>query len=72
MFRFRIRKRTWERLKKFSGGSLSASLEKILKHSHIYPVLTNAHLIALDRRLLLIFSAVEICIQEKGKQYVII
>ncbi|KAK6641654.1 hypothetical protein RUM44_013369 [Polyplax serrata] len=61
-----IRRETWERLHVFSGGALSSSLEKVLKYSHISPVLTDSHLHALDRRLILIFAAIEVCVRENG------
>lgn len=67
----RIRKEIWKRLQILAGGALSKSLEALLKHSHITPVLIDLHLKALDRRLLTIFATVENCIQHFGASKVI-
>ncbi|KAJ9582458.1 hypothetical protein L9F63_003151, partial [Diploptera punctata] len=67
-----LRKSTWDRLQLFSGNSLSISLEALLQHSHISPVLTPEHLEALDRRLLSVFATVEMCFQEHGQNKVLV
>nr|XP_012228875.1 PREDICTED: glycosaminoglycan xylosylkinase [Linepithema humile]XP_012228876.1 PREDICTED: glycosaminoglycan xylosylkinase [Linepithema humile]XP_012228877.1 PREDICTED: glycosaminoglycan xylosylkinase [Linepithema humile] len=64
-----IHKTTWNRLRLFSGGSLSVALGKLVAHeakmSDILPLVTEAHLSAIDRRLLIIYAAVENCLKEK-------
>ncbi|KAJ8683675.1 hypothetical protein QAD02_019467 [Eretmocerus hayati] len=63
-----ISKSTWDRLKLFSGGSLSYSLKKLLQReslmADVQSVMTNDHLEAIDRRLLTVFAIVEICLKE--------
>jgi hypothetical protein len=61
----------WDRLQLFSGNTLSTSLEALLNHSHISPVLTSLHLKALDRRLLSVFATVEMCFEEHGRNKVL-
>jgi hypothetical protein len=69
---FRLRKSTWDRLQIFSGNALSTSLEALLQHSHITPVLTSSHLKALDRRLLSVFATVEMCFEQHGRNKVLV
>jgi hypothetical protein len=68
----RLRKSTWDRLQLFSGNALSTSLEALLQHSHITPVLTSLHLKALDRRLLFVFATVEVCFEQHGRDRVLV
>ncbi|XP_021924010.1 glycosaminoglycan xylosylkinase isoform X2 [Zootermopsis nevadensis] len=67
-----IRKSTWDRLQYFSGNALSTSLEALLQHSHITPVLSSLHFKALDRRLLFVFAAVEVCFEQRGRERVLV
>ncbi|XP_023713908.1 glycosaminoglycan xylosylkinase isoform X2 [Cryptotermes secundus] len=67
-----LRKSTWDRLQLFSGNALSTSLEALLHHSHIAPVLTSLHLKALDRRLLFVFATVEMCFEQHGRKKVLV
>ncbi|XP_012287046.1 glycosaminoglycan xylosylkinase [Orussus abietinus] len=64
-----IHKSTWDRLRLLSGGSLSSSLKRLLAHeaeaARAAPLITEAHLNAMDRRLLTIYSVVEYCLKEK-------
>ncbi|XP_015189808.1 PREDICTED: glycosaminoglycan xylosylkinase isoform X2 [Polistes dominula] len=64
-----IHKTTWDRLKMFSGGTLSLSLEKLIAletiMADVLPLISDAHLTAMDRRLLVIYSVVEYCIKKK-------
>lgn len=62
-----IRMSTWNRLKLFSGGSLAETLEDLTKYDLLYPVLTDEHFEAIERRLLLVYSTVEICLHQYGK-----
>ncbi|XP_011155255.1 glycosaminoglycan xylosylkinase [Harpegnathos saltator] len=64
-----IHKTTWDRLRLFSGGSLSVALGKLVAHeaeiSQVSPLITEAHLSAMDRRLLTVYAIVENCLSEK-------
>lgn len=68
-FHFRIHKTTWDRLKLFSGGSLSIALARLVAHESlmagVQPLVTEAHLSAMDRRLLTIYAVVEYCLKSK-------
>lgn len=59
----------WDRLRLFSGGSLSIALDKLLAHeakmSDIPPLITEAHLSAMNRRLLTVYAVVENCLKKK-------
>ncbi|XP_047344059.1 glycosaminoglycan xylosylkinase [Vespa velutina] len=67
-----IHKTTWDRLKMFTGGTLSLSLEKLIARetimADVLPLISDAHLSAMDRRLLTIYAVVEYCL--KNKRYV--
>lgn len=65
-FDFRLRKSTWERLLFFSGGTLTELIDQISKMDESYPLLTPGHYKAVNRRMYLIFSAVEFCFQKYG------
>ncbi|XP_065646644.1 glycosaminoglycan xylosylkinase isoform X2 [Hydra vulgaris] len=69
-----LRSSTYNRLKIAASNenSLSVLLDKRLSIDPIYPILTSDHLLALDRRLLLVQDAVEKCFKEKKKENVII
>ncbi|KOX79951.1 Glycosaminoglycan xylosylkinase [Melipona quadrifasciata] len=64
-----IHKTTWDRLKLFSGGSLSIALARLVAHESlmagVQPLVTEAHLSAMDRRLLTIYAVVEYCLKNK-------
>lgn len=62
-----IRKTTWERLQILSGGALTDILNELTKYDLLYPLLTNLHLEAMERRLLNVFASVEICVEKHGK-----
>lgn len=59
----------WDRLRLFSGGSLSVALGKLVAHeaeiSDVPPLITRAHLTAMDRRLLTVYAVVENCLDRK-------
>ncbi|XP_052900422.1 glycosaminoglycan xylosylkinase homolog [Anopheles moucheti] len=63
-----IRRTTWERLLIFSGGALSETLEELNKLDLLYPLVTKDHYIALERRLLYIYSTVELCKEKFGNK----
>lgn len=64
-----IHRTTWNRLTLFSGGSLSIALGKLLTYeatmANVFPLLTDAHLNAVDRRLLTIYAVIEYCLKNK-------
>lgn len=68
-FLSRIHKTTWDRLRLFSGGSLSVALGKLVAYeseiSDVASLITEAHLSAMDRRLLTIYAVVENCLGKK-------
>lgn len=66
-----MRKSTWDRLLIFSGGTLSELIEQLTKRDLLYPILTSDHLKAIDRRMLILFSAMEICFERFGKETVL-
>lgn len=57
----RIRKTTWERLQIFSGGALTETLQALSEIDLLHPLLTKDHYDAIERRLLLIYTTVEMC-----------
>uniref|UniRef100_A0A182FMH9 FAM20 C-terminal domain-containing protein n=2 Tax=Anopheles albimanus TaxID=7167 RepID=A0A182FMH9_ANOAL len=63
-----IRRSTWMRLTTFSGGALTELLREIDRLDPLQPLLTEAHYLALERRLLYIFSTVELCRQKHGNK----
>nr|XP_018913927.1 PREDICTED: glycosaminoglycan xylosylkinase [Bemisia tabaci] len=68
----RIRYSTYERLLVLKGGTLSRYLSEMLKMVYDSTILTDLHLEALERRLLLVFSAIVFCIKEKGEEFVLV
>lgn len=63
-----LRMATYERLLLFTGGRLSATVRELSRHDLATPLLTEAHYKAVDRRLLLVLSAIEICRATQGKK----
>lgn len=59
----------WDRLRLFSGGSLSIALGRLLAHeaemSDVSSLITVAHLSAMDRRLFTVYAVVENCLKKK-------
>ncbi len=68
----RLRHNMWERLQEFTNGVLSRVLRHILSKDPIAPVLSEKHLVAMDRRLVHIISVVNKCIAIHGKDHVLI
>lgn len=50
----------------FSGGTLTEFLGLLSKDDVLYPLLTDQHLRAIERRLLLVYGAVEYCMGRFG------
>uniref|UniRef100_A0A182RIK7 FAM20 C-terminal domain-containing protein n=1 Tax=Anopheles funestus TaxID=62324 RepID=A0A182RIK7_ANOFN len=63
-----IRRTTWERLLIFSGGALTETLEELNKLDLLYPLVIKEHYTALERRLLYIYSTVELCKEKFGNK----
>ncbi|XP_033333638.1 glycosaminoglycan xylosylkinase [Megalopta genalis] len=65
-----IHKTTWDRLRLFSGGSLSVAVRKLVAHESaiagVEHLITDAHLSAMDRRLLTVYAVVEYCLKSKA------
>ncbi|TRZ01662.1 hypothetical protein DNTS_006147 [Danionella cerebrum] len=62
----RVRVSTWNRLNLLKGGVLSSAMLQATAHDPAFPVLTELHLSALDRRLNGILSTVRQCIETQG------
>ncbi|XP_074654697.1 glycosaminoglycan xylosylkinase-like [Tubulanus polymorphus] len=63
-----IRRKTYEQLLKFTDGLLSSLIRRILADDPISPILTDLHLKALDRRLNMLLSTIQQCIQLNGAE----
>ncbi|XP_035685479.1 glycosaminoglycan xylosylkinase-like [Branchiostoma floridae] len=68
----KLRSSTWERMKLLTGDRLSQLLQKSLSHDPIAPILSDAHLAAMDRRLLTTIDMVQGCIDENGRDNVLV
>ncbi|RZF34893.1 hypothetical protein LSTR_LSTR012890 [Laodelphax striatellus] len=64
----RLRKSTWYQLWMLQGGKLGEWLDRLMRNSHLHPVLSAAHIAALDRRLGLVLAAVHVCIAENNSR----
>ncbi|XP_042876767.1 glycosaminoglycan xylosylkinase-like isoform X2 [Penaeus japonicus] len=62
----RMRRTTYEKLIFLSGGGLSQAMKELLDSDPLAPVLTTAHLLAMDRRILHILAAMSACKETKG------
>nr|XP_027220604.1 glycosaminoglycan xylosylkinase-like [Penaeus vannamei] len=62
----RIRRGLHARLLLLSGGGLSRALRELLRLDPLAPVLADAHLRALDRRLAHVLAALSACSEKKG------
>lgn len=63
-----IRRATWERLQTFSGGALSETLQALSEIDLLHPLLTKQHYTAIERRLFLIYTTVELCKEKYGSK----
>lgn len=70
--RFRLRRKTWDRLQLFRNGVLSEVLRDILAGDPIAPVLHEPHYIAMDRRVTKAIETVEDCIAKHGEAEVLV
>ena len=55
-----------------SGESLSEVLDRSLRRDPLWPILTQDHLRAIDRRLKTIMQVVDGCIKKHGKDETIV
>ncbi|XP_042880524.1 glycosaminoglycan xylosylkinase-like [Penaeus japonicus] len=62
----RLHRSTYERLVLLSGGGMSLALQELLALDPVAPVLTEAHLHAMDRRVKHILAALSACREKKG------
>lgn len=63
-----LRKSTYERLKIFTGGTLTETIKDLTRHDLLYPLLTESHYLAMEARLLNIFAAIHLCTEKYGKE----
>ena len=71
----RVRRSTWERLKSLSlpgRKPLSHVLNESMRRDPLYPILTQPHLNAIDRRLSIIMAAIEKCITWQSVNTVVV
>ena len=66
----RLRNSTWLRLQSLQKEGLSKLLDNSLKRDPLYPVLTQPHLTAIDRRLDTLLAEVRKCVEQYGHSYV--
>uniref|UniRef100_A0A6J0TGW6 Glycosaminoglycan xylosylkinase isoform X2 n=1 Tax=Pogona vitticeps TaxID=103695 RepID=A0A6J0TGW6_9SAUR len=67
-----IRVSTWNRLNYLKNGVLRSALKTAMSHDPISPVLSVAHLDALDQRLLNILATVKQCTDQFGPDIVLV
>lgn len=67
----RLRKSTWDRLLLFSGGTITELLDQLSKRDLLYPLLSAEHYRAIDRRMLMVYAAVEACFDRFSKDIVL-
>lgn len=63
-----MRASTYQRLLLFTGGMLSKTVQKLSKLDISDPILTQSHYNAVERRLILLLSAIDICSRKKGQE----
>lgn len=65
----------WEKLQSLehsNEGTLSQILDRSLRRDPIYPILSADHLVAIDRRLVIVVAAVRQCIDSQGSNTVLV
>ncbi|XP_069983274.1 glycosaminoglycan xylosylkinase-like isoform X2 [Penaeus vannamei] len=62
----RIRQAMYDRLVLLSGGGMSWALREVLAHDPVSPVLSDAHLRAIDRRVTHVLAALSACSEKEG------
>lgn len=61
-----LRRSTYDSLQNWTGGKLTETLRQLTKYDLLDPILNEAHWKATERRLLIIFSAIDLCLRDKG------
>ncbi|XP_077573736.1 glycosaminoglycan xylosylkinase [Stigmatopora nigra] len=67
-----IRVSTWNRLNLLQGGALSAAMRVSLEFDPIRPVLSEPHLLALDRRLAGVAAVIKQCVEAHGAEHTLV
>jgi len=67
-----LREKTYSTLLALRGNKLSELMRRAQENSHISPLLAEGHLAAMDRRLTLIFAAIQVCFRGFGERNVLI
>ncbi|XP_051867813.1 glycosaminoglycan xylosylkinase [Pristis pectinata] len=67
-----IRVSTWSRLNYLKNGVLSTAMRTAMSHDPISPILTDAHLEAMDRRLMSVIATIKQCIEQFGTDTVLV
>ena len=68
----RMRKSTHDRLVMIESGPVSALLDQLTKNDPLYPLLTNDHLLAIDRRVNTVLQIVDLCAQARSWDEVLV
>ncbi|KAI2810646.1 Glycosaminoglycan xylosylkinase [Blomia tropicalis] len=66
-----IRNSTYQHLKKLSLIKISRIINELLVNDPLWPLLTDDHIVAMDRRLVMILAAIEICLETFNKNNVL-
>lgn len=72
-----IRNQTYQHLRRFafstdsSRFNLSSIIRQLLSNDQLWPLLTERHLQALDRRLRMIIATIELCFDTYQRNYVL-
>lgn len=66
-----LRKNTFEAIKNFRGR-LGKVLDESMKTDPIYPIVTQSHLDAMDKRLEHVIETVNTCIEKYGREHVLL
>ena len=71
---FRVRNSTYQRLRELTRPEslLSDQLRASMSHDPIAPILTEAHLQSMDRRLVTVLDTIDKCIKDKGEDQVLV
>lgn len=67
-----VRRSTYERLQILTDGVLSEVLKTVMELEPLAPVLTDAHLLALDRRLKVVMDKAHWCMKQYGEMNVLV
>ncbi len=62
----RIRKSTYSRLEMLESGPLSTLIEELTLKDALYPLLTDEHVQAINRRLAVVMQTIDVCAKVKS------